>query len=740
MEFDSEEAAYIFYNEYARKMRFSVRKEQVVKNKKTGEVTSRIYSCSKEGYRLKDKRDKLTKNPRAETRTGCEAQMGIKLNRCINKFVVYDFREAHNHALVSKKCAYMLRSQRGVSNEVSPHPRKQQLENPSFFHAIQLDSEEQITNVFWADAKMILDYGQFGDVVSFDTTYRTNKDNCPLGVFVGFNHHREVIIFGAALMYDEMADSFIWLFETFLDAMFGKSPKTIFTDQDAAMAKAISVVMPDTYHRLCIWHIMQNAMKKVNHVFRSRTRVHKVLSKFIDSYEEEYEFLAVWDAMLTEYNVYGDEWFKRIFEVRRKWAYAYVRGQWCARLQTTQISESINGDLKDYLQSDHNLVEFFKHFERVVNDKRYKELEAEYALCQKIPQVQRPIKMLIEAGNVYTKIIFEEFQNEFVSALDFYIKTTVDTREDIVYTVGDLDTSKEFRVIRKKSDNYVSCCCKLFEMNGVLCGHAIKILREVMNVKVIPSEYILNRWTRKARSNSVKDMHGRDIQVDTKLQQTTWYRSLCSIFTKISSWGAESKETYEVAFEHANKLRTTIEEMLSSKRDGTSHEKDDQGSAPITKDTCVQAKGFKKRGGSRGRKRQTSQLERAYMRKLAQMRQLLGKKGCSDVDVQENGSKTGRQASGGRKNSETTSRPAQSSKEVIANISTDNVADVQANGSKRRRQASRGRKSTKTTSQTSPSSKDVGKVDNLIQQASQQQPTGHLESEHVQALNKTVGV
>ena len=56
MEFDSEEAAYIFYNEYARKMGFSVRKEQVVKNKKTGEVTSRIYSCSKEGYQSKDKR------------------------------------------------------------------------------------------------------------------------------------------------------------------------------------------------------------------------------------------------------------------------------------------------------------------------------------------------------------------------------------------------------------------------------------------------------------------------------------------------------------------------------------------------------------------------------------------------------------------------------------------------------------------------------------------------------------
>ncbi|KAI5318275.1 hypothetical protein L3X38_037983 [Prunus dulcis] len=44
------------------------------------------------------------------------------------------------------------------------------LENPSsFLYAVQLDCDEQITNIFWADAKMIVDYGQFGDFVCFDT-------------------------------------------------------------------------------------------------------------------------------------------------------------------------------------------------------------------------------------------------------------------------------------------------------------------------------------------------------------------------------------------------------------------------------------------------------------------------------------------------------------------------------------------------------------------------------------------
>ncbi|XP_059650792.1 protein FAR1-RELATED SEQUENCE 5-like [Cornus florida] len=111
-------------------------------------------------------------------------------------------------------------------------------DDPSFFYVLQLDAEQIITNIFWADPKMIIDYGHFRDVVTFDTTYKLVHGNRPFALFLGVNQHRETAVFGAALMYDETADSFVWLFDTFLKAMSGKTPKTILTDQDAAMAKA----------------------------------------------------------------------------------------------------------------------------------------------------------------------------------------------------------------------------------------------------------------------------------------------------------------------------------------------------------------------------------------------------------------------------------------------------------------------------------------------------------------------
>ena len=52
--------------------------------------------------------------------------------------------------------------------------QKQAAENPFFYCAVQLDIDEMITNIFWADYQMITDYGYFGDVL-FDTTFLTDE-------------------------------------------------------------------------------------------------------------------------------------------------------------------------------------------------------------------------------------------------------------------------------------------------------------------------------------------------------------------------------------------------------------------------------------------------------------------------------------------------------------------------------------------------------------------------------------
>ena len=87
----------------------------------------------------------------------------------------------------------------------------------------------------------------------FDTTYRTNQYDQPFAPFIEVNHHKQTFCsIHADLLYDETIESFKWLFKTFLSAMSGKQPKTILTDQSAAMAKAIAEVFDELNHHLCV--------------------------------------------------------------------------------------------------------------------------------------------------------------------------------------------------------------------------------------------------------------------------------------------------------------------------------------------------------------------------------------------------------------------------------------------------------------------------------------------------------
>lgn len=90
-----------------------------------------------------------------------------------------------------------------------------------------------------------------GDVITFDTTYGTNAYRKPFVVILGINHHRRTIVFGFAILSDEMEHTYTWLLETFMTAMNNKQLKTVTTDGDKAIQNAITNVFPEASHRLC---------------------------------------------------------------------------------------------------------------------------------------------------------------------------------------------------------------------------------------------------------------------------------------------------------------------------------------------------------------------------------------------------------------------------------------------------------------------------------------------------------
>ncbi|KAK3193149.1 hypothetical protein Dsin_024459 [Dipteronia sinensis] len=152
----------------------------------------------------------------------------------------------------------------GDAQTLLNHFKCKEGEDPNFFYSVQVD--QQMTNFFWRDSRSKFDYDCFGDVVCFDTTFRTNKYNLNCAPFVGVNHHRKNVLFGYAFLLNESIEPFVWLFELFLESMENKQPNTIFTDQDKTMENAIAKIFPNARHRLCTWHISKNATQHLaNH-------------------------------------------------------------------------------------------------------------------------------------------------------------------------------------------------------------------------------------------------------------------------------------------------------------------------------------------------------------------------------------------------------------------------------------------------------------------------------------------
>ena len=82
-------------------------------------------------------------------------------------------------------------------------------ESPHFYYKYDVNAENRLCRLFWTDARSRINYARFGDVLAFDTTYRTNAYRKPFVILAGVNNHYQSTIFGCALLVDETVETYI---------------------------------------------------------------------------------------------------------------------------------------------------------------------------------------------------------------------------------------------------------------------------------------------------------------------------------------------------------------------------------------------------------------------------------------------------------------------------------------------------------------------------------------------------
>ncbi|XP_022875445.1 protein FAR1-RELATED SEQUENCE 5-like [Olea europaea var. sylvestris] len=315
MKFADETEVFEFYKRDAYHVGFPIRK-RTTKREDDEIVRSMSFTCSREGRRNRNQSTSL--NPLPTIQTGCKARLivssdahgifrinivhlkhnhkmnpsksrlyrcnrqvservkrrlevndiaGIPLHKSFNSTVV-EAGGFDNMTCVEKDCRNLiervrcLRLWEGDVIAIQAYFSKMQTRSPGFFFCMDLDDDCRLRNVFWTNNRSREAYKEFGDVVTFDTTYLTNKYDMPFAPFVGVIHHGQSTILGCGLVSNEDTNTFVLLFRTWLECMNDQAPNGILTDQDRAMQNAIQIVFPNTKHRWCLWHILKKLSKK----------------------------------------------------------------------------------------------------------------------------------------------------------------------------------------------------------------------------------------------------------------------------------------------------------------------------------------------------------------------------------------------------------------------------------------------------------------------------------------------
>jgi hypothetical protein len=618
MEFDGMDDAMAFYQRYAQKTGFNVKRTRSKsENEKLRYFT---LACDRRGE-AQCPSQSTSKSSRS-TKTECTAKVNFSLHFPDNKFRITSVTLDHNHGLVPSETRIVERQQKPelcgkrrlqVSNRLEIHANKNlrsacmqagghenhkfgeskssdnfnkqgnlnlgardahvlqryffhmQSKNPNFFYVMDYDEDSQYQNVFWADARSRAAYESFSDVVKFDYTYLTNKYDGPFASFMGVNHHGELTLLGCGILSNDDTENFVWLFKCWLSCMSNKPPKGIITDECKAMQDAVEEVFPETHHRWCLCDIMKKTQNKLQ-AFSDFENIKFTLTNL--SYESLTAsfFENSWAGMISKFGLQNNRWLTKLYLNRQKWVPAYMKGTFWAGICTKEF-ECENAFIDRYVRPGTTLNQFLEQYSNAVRDMVEKEKIADHRSFEEVTPCTTHYDMEKQFQLVYTNKKFEEFQEQLKGKI--YCYPTLLRQEHSVYVfkvehdckVGEQHLCMVFTVWLKVDGCEVRCMCGRFESQGILCSHIISVLI-LMKFKEVPSGYVLPRWRKdlERRHTSIRCCLYDDV-VSSPLPRR--FDELCRSFYEVAEKAATSDELFKLVVNGLRGLKVTVDAQLA---------------------------------------------------------------------------------------------------------------------------------------------------------------------------------
>lgn len=558
MVFKSDDDAFEYYGNFARKNGFSIRKERSRLSPQLG-IYKRDFVCYRSGFApVKKKPTGEHHRDRKSVRCGCDAKMYLSKEVVdgVSQWFVVQFSNVHNHELLEDDQVRLLPAYRKIQeadqerilllskagfpihrivkvlelekgihggqlpflerdvrnfvqnrkkivqendallNEKRENDTTELLEackmtkeaDGNFVYDFTVDENDKVENIAWSYADSVHAYNMFGDVVYFDTSYRSITYGMLFGAWLGIDNNGRIILFGCVLLQDETSRSFSWALQTFVRFMRGRCPQTILTDLDPGIRDVISTELPATNHVISIWNILSKVSSWFSQPLGSRYPEFKSEFDALCRLESTEEFELQWSQMVSVFGLGAEKHIDLLYSFRASWTPCYTRGYLFARMATTVYSKSVDAFLKGVFNAQTCLRGFFEQVGISAHFQNQARPEMQYMFAKTCIPIEE------HARSILTPFAFNAFQHECQLAMQYAISEMANGSY-LVRHFKKMDGER--LVIWIPEDEQIHCSCKEFESSGLLCRHALRVFI-VKSYFQLPEKYYLNRWRRES--------------------------------------------------------------------------------------------------------------------------------------------------------------------------------------------------------------------------------------------------
>ncbi|KAK3022469.1 hypothetical protein RJ639_046344 [Escallonia herrerae] len=462
--FKSDDEAFEYYSNFARKNGFSIRKARSTESQNLG-IYRRDFVCYRSGFNQPRKKANVEHpRDRKSVRCGCDAKLYLtkEIVDGIMQWYVSQFSSVHNHELLEDDQVRLLPAYRKIQE---PDQERILLLSKAGFPVNRIVKVLELEKGVQPGQLPFIEK----DVRNFvRTCKKTVQENDALLTEKRETDMLELVEACKATAHKD--EGFV-----FVQFMRGGRPETVVTNIDSGLRDAIAIELPNTKHVMCLWRVLSKLPSWFSLPLGLRYADFKSEFEMLCHLEDVEDFEHQWNHLVARFGLGPDKHIALLFSYRASWPFSYIRGYFLARTLTAEYSKSVETFLKSILSPQSSLQFFFEQVGMAANP----------GIQERERQLYMPIKTCLpleeHARNLFTPYAFYALQHEIVLAMQYAITEMA-------------KCSYLVRHHKKLEGEYLVIWIPEEEQHsGILCRHSLRVL-VTKNYFQIPEKYFPHRW------------------------------------------------------------------------------------------------------------------------------------------------------------------------------------------------------------------------------------------------------